>query len=205
MFKFYNKYILPGLLDRDMRSVEFNETRREVVHQASGTVLEIGFGSGYNLPFYKDIEKFYALDPSLELYIYAKDRIASASFPVEYLQNSAEKIPLEDNSIDTVVSTWSLCSIPDLPKALKEMKRVLKPDGKFFFIEHGQSPERINSVVQKLFTQVTRHFTGNCHLDRKMDDFIADSGLIIESLEMLPEEGRPLMFSYQGVAVNKVN
>ena len=205
MFKFYNQYILPRLLDRDMRPVEFNETRAEVVSQASGTVLEIGFGSGYNLPFYKEIEKLYALDPSLELFAYAKYRIASAPFPVEYLRNSAEKIPLEDNSIDTAVSTWSLCSIPDLPKALKEIKRVLKPNGKFIFIEHGQSPKRILSVAQRLFTQVTRHFTGNCHLDRKMDWFIADSGLIIESIEMLPEEGRPLMFSYQGVAVNKAN
>jgi len=188
-----------------MRPAEFNETRKEVANQASGTVLEIGFGSGYNLPFYKDINKLYALDPSLELFVYAKNHIASASFPVEYLQNSAEKIPLEDSSIDTVVSTWSLCSIPDLPKALKEIKRVLKPSGRFLFIEHGQSPKTINSAVQKLFTQVTRHFTGNCHLDRKMNDFITDSGLIIESIEMLPEEGRPLMFSYQGVAVRRVN
>ncbi len=203
MFKFYNKYILPGLLDRDMRPAEFNETRREVVNQASGTVLEIGFGSGYNLPFYKDVGRLYALDPSLELFVYAKDRIASVSFPVEYLQNSAEKIPLEDNSIDTIVSTWSLCSISDLPKALKEMKRVLKPNGRFYFVEHGRSPKRINSVIQKLLTHVTRHFTGNCHLDRKIDDFIADSGFTIESIEMLPEEGRPLMFSYQGVAVKE--
>lgn len=193
------------MLDRDMRPAEFNETRSTVVDQARGTVLEIGFGSGYNLPFYKNIKKLYALDPSLELFVYAKDRIASASFPVEYLQNSAEEIPLEDNSVDTVVSTWSLCSIPDLPKALKEIIRVLKPNGKFLFIEHGQSPKKINSLVQKSFTQVTRHFTGNCHLDRKMDDYITDSGLVIESIEMLPEEGRPLMFSYRGVAVNKVD
>ncbi len=204
MFKLYNKYILPRLLDRDMRPAEFNETRSKVVSQARGTVLEAGFGPGYNLPFYKDINKLYALDPSLELFTYAKERIASASFSVEYLQNSAEKVPLENNSIDTVVSTWSLCSIPDLPKALKEIKRVLKPNGRFLFIEHGRSPHLINSVLQKLFTQVTRHCTGNCHLDRKIDDFISGSGLVIESVVMHPEEGRPLMFSYQGVAVKKV-
>ena len=132
-----------------MRPAEFNETRTEVVKQARGAVLEIGFGSGYNLPFYKDVSKLYALDPSAELFAYAKDRISSVSFPVEYLQNSAENIPLEDNSIDAVVSTWSLCSIPDLSRALQEIKRVLKPDGKFYFIEHGQSPKRINSMVQK--------------------------------------------------------
>jgi ubiquinone/menaquinone biosynthesis C-methylase UbiE len=87
---------------------------------------------------------------------------------------------------------------------LKEIKRVLKPNGKFLFIEHGKSPKKMNSLVQMFFTQVSRHFTGNCHLDRKIDDFVTDSGLIIESIEMLPEEGRPLMFSYQGVAINKV-
>jgi len=203
MFTLYNKYILPRLLDRGMRSAEFNETRREVVEQASGTVLEIGFGSGYNLPFYKDIERLYALDPSVELYAYAKERIASVSFPVEYLHSSAENIPLDDSSIDTVVSTWSLCSILDLPRVLKEMKRVLKPGGRFLFVEHGQSSKRMNAVVQKWFTKVSRHFTGNCHLDRKIDDYIIDVGFSIESIEMIPEEGRPLMFSYQGVAVKK--
>jgi ubiquinone/menaquinone biosynthesis C-methylase UbiE len=201
----YNKYVLPRLLDRGMGRADFNEARKEVVNQATGTVLEIGFGSGYNLPFYKDIKKLYALDPSSELYTYATDRVSAAPFPVEYLKNSAENIPLEDTCIDTVVSTWSLCSIPDLPQALTEIKRVLKPDGRFVFVEHGQSPKRINSTVQKLVTHVTRHFTGNCHLDRKIDDYITHSGLIIESLEMLPEEGRPLMFSYQGVAVRKAD
>jgi len=203
MFKLYNKYILPRLLDRDMRPVEFNETRSKIVGPASGIVLEIGFGSGYNLPFYKDIKKLYALDPSRELYNYAKDRIASVPFSVEYLQCSAENIPLENNAVATVVSTWSLCSIPDLPKALKEVYRVLKPGGRFLFVEHGQSPKKINFLVQKLATPITRLYAGNCHLDRKIDDFIKESGLVIESIEMFPEDGRPLMFSYQGIALKK--
>jgi ubiquinone/menaquinone biosynthesis C-methylase UbiE len=186
-----------------MRPAEFNETRSKTVARASGIVLEIGFGSGYNLPFYENLEKLYALDPSRELYDYAKDRIASVSFSVVYLQNSAEDIPLKENTIDTVVSTWSLCSIPDLSKALKEIRRVLKPEGKFLFVEHGQSPKKINSTLQRLVTPLTRHFTGNCHLDRRIDDFIKDSGLAIEDIEMLPEEGRPLMFSYSGVAVKR--
>ena len=203
MFRLYNKYILPRLLDRDMRPVEFNETRSKIVGPAQGIVLEIGFGSGYNLPFYKGVTRLYALDPSRELYNYATDRIASAQFPVEYLQCSAEDIPLENNSVDTAVSTWSLCSIPDLPKALKEIQRVLKPGGRFLFVEHGQSPKKMNSVVQKLVTPISRLYAGNCHLDRKIDDFIKDSGLVIESIEMSPEEGRSLMFSYQGVAARK--
>lgn len=186
-----------------MRPVEFSETRSKVVSPAKGMVLEVGFGSGYNLPFYKNTKKLYALDPSRELYSFALERIAAVSFPIEYLQDSAENIPLGDNTIDTVVSTWSLCSIPHPQKALGEVKRVLKPGGKFFFVEHGLSPKNINSTVQKMVTPVTRHFTGNCHLDRKMDALINGSGLVIENIEMSSEEGRPLMFSYCGVAVKK--
>ena len=186
-----------------MGPAEFNDTRSRVVSPANGDVLEIGFGSGYNIPFYKDINKLYALDPSRELYSYATDRISTVSFPVVYLQNSAEKIPLESGTIDTVVSTWSLCSIPNLPEAMREIKRVLKPGGKFLFVEHGQSSKKINSIAQKLITPVTKLFTGNCHLDRKIDDFIINSGLTIEQIDMFPEGGRPLMFSYRGVAINK--
>ncbi len=186
-----------------MRPLEFNKTREQVVHSAQGIVLEVGFGSGYNLPFYKNVKKLYALDPSKELFAYAADRIASAQFPVEYLPDSAEQIPLQDNSIDTVVSTWSLCSIPNLEKAMKEIWRVLIPGGRFLFVEHGQSPKKINSLVQKLLTPISRHFTGNCHLDRKIDDYIQKSGLVIENIEMFPEEGRPLMFSYRGSAIKQ--
>ena len=201
MFSLYNKYILPRLLDRDMGPEEFNETRLKIVGPAKGVVLEIGFGSGYNLPFYKNVEKLYALDPSLELYRYAENRIQSVIFPVQYFQCSAENIPLEESTVDTVVSTWSLCSIPDLSKALKEIHRVLKPDGKFLFVEHGLSPKKVNSIIQKLITPVIRHFTGNCPLDREIDTFIIRAGFNIEILEKFPEEGRPLMFSYRGIAV----
>lgn len=180
---------------------EFNETRSKIVEPAKGVVLEIGFGSGYNLPFYKDVEKLYALDPSLELYRYAENRIQAVIFPVQYFQCSAENIPLEESTVDTVVSTWSLCSIPDLAKALKEIHRVLKPDGKFLFVEHGLSPKKFNSIIQKLITPAMRHFTGNCHLDREIDTFIVHAGFNIKTLEKFPEEGRPLMFSYRGVAV----
>lgn len=196
----YAKYFLPWFLNREMGSPDFNATRQKVVAGARGTVLEIGFGSGYNLPFYKNIEKLYALEPSQELYEYSKERIGSVSFPVEHVPYAAEDIPLPDASVDSVVSTWTLCSVDDLSKALEEIHRVLKPDGLFFFVEHGRSPKRLNSTVQKILTPVTRHFTGNCHLDREFDIAITRAGFRLETLSKLPEEGRPLMFSYQGTA-----
>jgi ubiquinone/menaquinone biosynthesis C-methylase UbiE len=96
-----------------------------------------------------------------------------------------------------------LCSIPDLPKALREVKRVLKPGGRFIFIEHGQSPKKLNFTVQKIATPITRLYAGNCHLDRKIDDFVMEAGLVIKKLEMSPEGGRPLMHSCEGVAVKE--
>lgn len=196
----YNKYILPRLLDRDMRPVEFNETRSKIVDPAQGIVLEIGFGSGYNLPFYKNVTKLYALEPSEELFEYAKERIESSPFSIEHLRCSAENIPLGDNSVDTVVSTWTLCSIPDVSKTLEEIHRVLKLGGKFLFVEHGKSPKKLNAFVQKIVTPVTRLYAGNCHLDRDINELIKNSKLKIESIGVSPEAGRPLMFSYRGIA-----
>ena len=200
MLSLYKKFILPKLLNRGMGNVSFNETRAKIVSPAQGVVLEIGFGSGYNLPFYGNIEKLYALEPAKELAAYAADRARAVSFPVEYLRCSAEAIPLPENSGDTVVSTWTLCSIPDVVKALQEVRRVLKPGGRFLFVEHGQHVKKINITLQKLATPCTVACSGNCHLDRNIETLIRESGLHIERIEMFPEEGRPLMYSYRGVA-----
>ena len=198
--KIYDKYILPKRLNKEMGSIDFNQTRKEITEKAMGIVLEIGFGSGYNVPFYKNIQKLYALEPSQELYQYSKERVENAQFPIEYLKTSAEKIPLPTESIDTVVSTWTLCSVPNLPKVLAEISRVLKPNGIFVFVEHGRSPKRLNSLVQSLVTPVTKHFTGNCHMNREIDKYISNAGFKLQEIIKEPEEGRPLMFSYKGVA-----
>ncbi len=184
-----------------MRGIDCNDARLDVASKARGVVLEIGFGSGYNLPFYKHIKKLYALEPLKEMYLLAESRLSKVAFPVEYLKNSAEDIPLPDSSIDTVVSTWVLCSVPNPQKALKEITRVLKPGGRFIFVEHGRTDNKFFAFIQFLLTPVTRKFTGNCHLDRKIDDLIFMAGFVFEDIEKLPEEGRPLMFSYRGVAV----
>lgn len=199
----YKKYILPWFLNREMGDPGFNETRAKVAREAQGTVLEIGFGPGYNLPFYQNVERLFALEPSQEIYKYAKKRIKSVTFPVEYLPNSAEEIPLPDGSVDSVVSTWTLCSIPNVGEALREIYRVLKPGRKFIFVEHGKSPKSFHTFLQHILTPITKQFTGNCHLNRDIEYLIKETGFILEKIEKYPEAGKPLMFSYNGIALKE--
>jgi len=196
---FYNKHILPKFLDFSMRKKELENFRPSVVGIASGIVLEIGFGSGLNLPYYKNVTKLYALEPSAELYKIAQKEIKNVSFPVEHLQVSAEKIPLPDNSVDSVVSTWTLCTIPRPEIALKEILRVLKPGGKFSFIEHGKSPKNFTAKLQKWLTPVSKFIGGGCHLDREIDRLIREAGFNIQKMEQFREKFRPLLHGYKGV------
>ena len=198
---FYNKYILPKLLNYEMANKNFENERADVVEDASGIVLEIGFGSGLNLPFYKNISKLYALDPSSELYDLAVERVNNVKFPIEHIKASAENIPLDTSSVDTIISTWSLCSIPDPKLALSEMLRVLKPGGKFMFIEHGASPKKFIEKLQKIFTPFTKPFTGGCHMDRKIDKLITNAGFKIINMKNSEGRHKPLYYLYKGVAV----
>lgn len=181
-----------------MRNPSLDLHRLDVVKDAHGTVLEIGFGSGLNLPYYSNIEKLYALEPSRELFDLAgKDNL----FPIEHLHAFAENIPLPDNSIDAAVSTWTMCSIPDVPGALQEIQRVLKPGGKLFFIEHGKSSRSGMYFLQKIFTPFSKRFAGGCHMDRDVERLILDSGFVIEKIEKFEQKSKPLGFMYKGVAV----
>lgn len=198
---FYSKHILPKFLDFSMKNKDMQNLRPSVVEQASGTVLEIGFGSGPNIPYYKNVTKLYALEPSKELYNLGKENISQAKFPIEYLNASAEKIPLVDNSVDSVVSTWTLCSIPHPEIALQEIRRVLKPNGKFIFIEHGKSPENLAFKIQKFLTPIYKRIAGGCHLDRDIDKLIQDTGFTIENLEKFQLKSKPLAFMYKGVGM----
>ena len=197
---FYNTHILPHMLNMAMNSKATNKHRPEVVSNASGVVLEIGFGSGLNLPYYKNVAKLYALEPSETLYHLAEKRIKSAQFPVEYLKNSAEKIPLEDNSVDSVVSTWTLCSIPHPEQAIKEIQRVLKPSGTLSFIEHGKSPKLLIAKLQKYITPLSKKIAGGCHMDRDIMQLMGDD-FTLKHKEQFQERFTPLLFMYKGVAV----
>jgi len=198
----YNLYILPRLINLAMQSRVVSGERARLVPLASGGVLEVGIGSGLNLPFYaRNVEKLYGLDPSRELWQLAKKRIAGVSFPVDFLALSGEKIPLEDAVVDTLVTTWTLCSIRDPERALAEMRRVLKPQGQLIFIEHGLAPDPRVMAWQNRLTPIWRRIAGGCHLNRAMDDLIRKAGFHFIRIEKGYSEGpKPFTYLYKGIA-----
>jgi|SRR5689334_16875394 ubiquinone/menaquinone biosynthesis C-methylase UbiE len=200
---FYAKYILPRLIDFAMRNKETTCLRAECVPTASGEVLEIGIGSGLNLPFYSSaVRHVYGVDPSIELQKIAIKKLSAMPFAVTFLQQSAEgPIPLADSSIDTIVMTWSLCSIADPAAALQQMRRVLRPNGRMIYVEHGRSPDTRVMTWQDRITPVWKRFTGGCHLNRKIDDLISAAGFRITQQKVFYMPGpRPMTYTYEGVA-----
>jgi len=199
---FYEKWILPRLVDVTMRNKEATRYRSQIVPQARGTVLEIGVGSGLNLPFYgTSVEQVYGLDPSEELLVMARKKARAITFPIDFLAHSGEEIPLDNGCVDTVVTTWTLCTIPDPAMALKEMRRVLKPGGMLLFAEHGLAPEASVQGWQQRLNPLWSRITGGCNLTRKMDELIQASGFRIVELKMEYAEGpRPMSYAYSGQA-----
>lgn len=200
---FYAKHILPRLIDVAMKNKETTRLRKNWIPQARGEVLEIGMGSGLNLPFYPAaVQHVYGVEPSVELQKMARERVLKTHIKVDFLTQSAEvSLPLSAASVDTIVSTWTLCSIPQVVDALKEMRRVLKPGGSFVFLEHGRAPDLRVVAWQNRLTPLWKRFTGGCHLNRKMDDLITGAGFKIDNLKTFYLPGpRPMTFTYQGVA-----
>jgi ubiquinone/menaquinone biosynthesis C-methylase UbiE len=199
----YAKYVLPRIIDVAMRNEETTRLRAAWIPLARGEVLEVGIGSGLNLPFYSaDVQRVYGVDPSIELQQMARGRVVAAPVEVEFLSQSAEEqLPLADASIDTVVTTWTLCSIPNAPKALQEMKRVLKASGRLIFLEHGRAADSGVADWQERITPLWKNITGGCHLNRKLDDLITTAGFRITELKTFYVRGpRPMTYTYQGVA-----
>lgn len=199
---FYAHYILPHIVDLAMRNKEATRLRAEWIPYARGEVLEVGIGSGLNLPFYSSqVQHVYGVDPSLELQGIARQRAAGRT-PIEFLsQSAADPLPLADASIDTAVTTWTLCSIPNAPAALQQVKRVLRPNSLLIFIEHGLAPDPGVVTWQNRLTPLWKRFTGGCHLNRKVDKLITDAGFHITELKTFYLSGpRAMTFTYQGFA-----
>ena len=199
---FYQDRMLPRLIDLAMRQSRLVPYRSRVVRAATGRVLEIGIGSGLNLPFYgKAITQVLGLDPSPKLLDMARNAATRTSIPLDLVQGSAKDIPIEDRSIDTVVTTWTLCSIPEARHALAEMRRVLKPSGQLLFVEHGRAPERRVQWWQDHLTPAWKHLSGGCHLNRPISDLLQNAGFRIERLDMGYMSRPKLMtFMYEGSA-----
>ena len=199
----YARRILPWLIDFGMRRKPLLRLREDLVAGAQGQVLEIGVGSGLNLPFYqRDLEGLWGIDPSPELLAMARAQAAWVHFPVSLGEGRAENLPLDDRSVDNVVMTWTLCSIAEPERALAEIRRVLRPGGSLIFIEHGRAPEAHVRGWQDRLTPLWRRVAGGCHLNRPVDQLIESSGLHLTELETgyLVEGPRPFTFHYRGRA-----
>jgi ubiquinone/menaquinone biosynthesis C-methylase UbiE len=199
---FYQCYIIPRLTHLAMRQGQLLPFRQRVIGAGEGRVLEIGIGSGLNFPLYGGaVTSVIGLEPSSELLNMARPRAEAAAAPITLLDASAETIPLDSGSVDTVVTTWTLCTIPNAAQALTEMRRVLRPGGALLFVEHGRAPEPGVARWQDRLDPLWSRLAGGCHLNRKMDDLIGGNGFRIEALENVRLPGpRTHTYLYQGHA-----
>lgn len=198
----YGTYILPVLTDLAMRNKGARTERARWVPVAAGAVLEVGAGSGLNFAHYgTDVRTVYALEPSAELRRKAAPRAQQERVPIQFLEARAEAIPLPDGAVDTVVTTWTLCTIEDPGQALREMRRVLKSDGRLVFVEHGRAPDPRLARWQDRLTPVWRRITGGCHLNRPIDAMLEAGGFEVPDMECGYASGpRISAYLYRGVA-----
>jgi ubiquinone/menaquinone biosynthesis C-methylase UbiE len=199
---FYQDRVVPVLIDLAMRQNNLTAYRGRVVPAAEGRVLEVGIGSGLNLPFYsRNVRHVIGLDPSPKLLSMARQAERPHVWPVEFVQASAEEIPLESATIDTVVTTWTLCSIPDVRRALRDMHRVLRPGGRLLFVEHGRAPDPNVVWWQDRLTPVWKRVGGGCHLNRAVRILIEGAGFHFDRVETGYMRGpKPMTFMYEGSA-----
>lgn len=202
---FYEENILPHLISLACGAKPITKQREKVVPAAEGRVLEVGMGAGPNLQFYNPakVSHVFGLEPSIGMRRKARKNVEASPVPVEFIDLPGEEIPLDDNSVDTVVLTYTLCTIPGAVEAVKGMKRVLKPGGKLLFSEHGAAPDEAVARWQRRIEPVWKPIGGGCHLTRRIPDLLRQGGFEIEQLDQiyLPNTPRPMGFNYWGSAV----
>ena len=202
---FYSRYVVPKLTHLSMGQAQLQPYRSRVINGAIGRVLEIGFGSGRNIPYYSAaVDEVVGVDVSPEMLALAASAVAGSPCRVTLLARSAESLPFADRTFDTVVTTWSLCSIPDPAAALREARRVLVRHGQLRFVEHGLSPDPGVSKWQHRLTPVWCRCTGGCHLNRKIDDLVRSAGFTFAELSMGYARGpRTMAYMYEGAVTPK--
>ena len=199
----YSNLIVPYCIDFAMSGSDLSEYRQQLLADVSGDILEIGFGTGLNLPYYPDkINKITTIDPNPGMGRIARSRIEASEITVDYKVLNGESIPLADASFDSVVCTWTLCSIPLVDRAIAEIYRLLKPGGKFYFIEHGLSHEDSIKVWQNRLTPVQKIIADGCHLNRQIDAIVRRKfvNLTVEQF-YAPKLPKVIGYMYRGVAI----
>jgi len=198
----YGDRILPRLMDRVMRNPEFGRIRARVAAGLRGDVLEVGFGSGLNVRYYPaTITRVLAVEPAALGRELAQRRIDAGTVPVEFVGLDGQSLPVPDESVDHVLTTWTLCTIPDVRRALTEVRRVLRPGGTLVFVEHGRSPEPRVSRWQDRLTPIQRRVAGGCHLNRPIAELVGSSGLDLTGLtNYYVQSPKPFGYMYEGVA-----
>ena len=200
---FYDTHIMPRLIDVLCGMKAINKQREKVVPHARGRILEIGIGSGLNLPYYKadQVEKLWGLEPEEAMWKRAEKRLANVSFDFEFIGLKGEEIPLEDNSVDTVVTTYTMCTIPDVNLALEQMRRVLKPGGVMLFTEHGKAPDAAVEKWQNRINPMWQKMAGGCNLNREIPKIVEGTGFDFAELDEMYVPGPKIAtYNYWGVA-----
>ncbi len=199
----YRDQILPRIVDLAMRGSDVEQVRARVAAALDGEVLEIGFGSGLNIPFYPaTLTRVLAVDPAAVGRKLAAKRAAASTVAIEYIGLDAQRLPVDDASADHVLSTWTLCTIPDPMVAMAEIIRVLRPGGAFHFVEHGRSPDTGVARMQDRLNPLQGLVFGGCHLNRPIDQLVTASGLELTRLETYYMKGpRAMEYTFEGIAV----
>lgn len=199
----YSNYIFPRVLNSFMSSGQFKKQRKKLLESVGGEILEIGFGTGLNLEFYPEhVRKITAIDPNAGMNQVAQRNIRKSGIEVDSRVLSGENLPIEDRSFDTVVCTWTLCSIPDAQRALREVRRVLRPGGRFFFVEHGLAPDPAVQKWQHRLTPIQKVIGDGCHLNRPIDQMVTGEGFELSEMETFYMPGAPRFagFMFRGIA-----
>ena len=202
---FWNDQVVPRFTDKLLGSGAVMKLRRRAVDSLSGEVVEIGFGSGLNVPLCPtEVTRVYAVEPSLVGRKLSHERLQTSPIPVEFVGLDGAHLPLDDASVDSALSTFTLCTIPDITRALSEVRRVLRPGGTFHFLEHGLCPDPAVASKQHRFNGIQQRLAGGCHLDRPIDALVAEAGFDIDQLEHDHMPGPKFMlpwgYLYEGVA-----
>lgn len=200
----YGNCVLPHIINAVMNTEQTREIRRRVCAELKGEVLELGFGTGHNLPFLPaDVARLLAVEPSGRSVGLARQQVDAVGFPVDVVGLDGQRLPVDDASVDTVLCTWSLCTIPDAVAAVSEARRVLRPGGGFHFVEHGRAPDDGVRRWQNRLNPLQQRIAGGCHLNRDIVRIVEAGGMTITRLDRYYAPGEPKVLGalYEGVAV----